>query len=85
MDVRLGLQANIERSTSNVDAARVARERKLRTEDLRNWRMLDRFVKVLRPVVAKRRLDRTFSDRRRTLGYAPYLSLFLFGLFNPVV
>ncbi len=60
-------------------------ERKLTAEDLRHWRLLERFVGVLEPVAAKHSLHPTFSDPRRTLGYAPYLSLFLFGLFNPVV
>lgn len=61
------------------------RERKVTAEDLRHWHLLEHFIKVLEPVVAKHTLHPTFSDPRRTLGYAPYLSLFLFGLFNPVV
>jgi hypothetical protein len=60
-------------------------ERKLTADDLRNWRMIDQFVNVLAPVAAKARLHPTFADPRRTAQYAPYLSLFLFGLFNPVV
>jgi len=36
-------------------------------------------------VAAPSALHPTFADPRRTLGYASYLSLFLFGLFNPVV
>jgi hypothetical protein len=63
----------------------VKRERKLTAEDLRHWHLLERFVEVLEPVAARHSLHPTFSDPRRTLGYAPYLSLFLFGLFNPVV
>jgi len=63
----------------------VERERKLTAEDLRHWHLLKHFIKVLKPVAAKQALHPTFSDPRRTLGYAPYLSLFLFGLFNPVV
>ena len=42
-------------------------------------------MEVLLPVVAKHQLHPTFSDPRRTLDYASYLALFLFGLFNPVV
>jgi hypothetical protein len=60
-------------------------ERKLTTKDLKNWRMIDQFLEVLTPVVSKARMHPTFADPRRTLQYAPYLSLFLFGLFNPVV
>jgi hypothetical protein len=44
--------------------------------ELQHWKLLERFEEVLAP---------TFADPRRTLGYAPYLSLFLFGLFNPAV
>ena len=60
-------------------------ERKLTAADLKNWRMIDQFLEVLTPVVSKARMHPTFEDPRRTLQYAPYLSLFLFGLFNPVV
>jgi len=63
----------------------VRNERKLTAEDLRHWHLLKRFVEVLEPVAAKQSLHPTFADPRRTLGYASYLSLFLFGLFNPVV
>jgi hypothetical protein len=63
----------------------VREERKLTEEDLRHWKLLERFQEVLKPVAAKSRMHPTFSDPRRTLGYASYLSLFLFGLFNPVV
>jgi hypothetical protein len=53
--------------------------------DLRHWRMLEVFQEVLESVFAQAPLPPTFQDPRRKLGYAPYLSLFLFGLFNPVV
>ena len=43
------------------------------------------FEGAVKRVFAKAQLDRTFADPRRQLGYGPYLSLFLFGLFNPVV
>lgn len=59
--------------------------RELTTADLRHWRLLGQFEEVLATVAEKHRLHPTFADPRRTLGYAPYLSLFLFGLFNPVV
>lgn len=58
---------------------------KLTVKDLRHWRLLKVFLEALKPVVSKSQMHPTFSDRRRTLGFAPYLSLFLFGLFNPVV
>ena len=60
-------------------------ECKLTTKDLRNWRLIDQFLEALTPVVSKVQMHPTFSDPRRTLPYAPYLALFLFGLFNPVV
>ena len=60
-------------------------ERKLTAEDLRNWDLIQRFLEILNNLVDGSQLHPTFSDPRRTLGYASYLSLFLFGLFNSVV
>lgn len=60
-------------------------ERKLSAKDLRNWRLIEHFLEVLLSVASKNRLHPSFSDSRRKLGYGPYLSLFLFGLFNPLV
>ena len=60
-------------------------ERKLSAKDLRNWRLIEQFLEVLLAVAAKHQLHPSFSDSRRKLGYAPYLGLFLFGIFNPVV
>jgi hypothetical protein len=57
----------------------------LTEQDLRHWKLIGRFLEVLEPLASKCQLHPTFEDPRRTLGYAPYLSLFLFGLFNPVV
>jgi DDE family transposase len=54
-------------------------------QDLRHWKLLDRFQKALGSVLAQTRLPKTFSDPRRELDCSSYLSLFLFGLFNPVV
>jgi hypothetical protein len=54
-------------------------------QDLRHWKLLDHFQDVLAWVLAKTRLPKTFSDPRRELDCRSYLSLFLFGLFNPVV
>jgi hypothetical protein len=59
--------------------------RKLTTKDLRNWNLLKGFGAALSEVAAKNQFHPSFSDPRRTLGYASYLSLFLFGLFNPAV
>jgi hypothetical protein len=61
------------------------RQRKVTTKDLKNWDLIESFVKELSAVASKNQLHPTFSDPRRTLDYATYLSLFLFGLFNPVV
>jgi hypothetical protein len=56
------------------------------TEDqLHNWRLVECFREALEKVYGSARLHPTFQDPRRTLGYGPYLSLFLLGLFNPVV
>ncbi len=60
-------------------------ERQLTAKDLHNWHLLEDFLKVLLVVAAKNRMHPTFADPRRELGYASYLCLFLFGLFNPVV
>jgi hypothetical protein len=54
-------------------------------QQLQHWKLLERFQEVLAPIAAKNSLAPTFADPRRTLGYAPYLSLFLFGLFNPAI
>jgi hypothetical protein len=53
--------------------------------DLHNWQMLEAFQEALDRVFARATLHRTFADPGRQVGYGPYLSLFLFGLFNPVV
>ena len=57
----------------------------LMERDLHHWQMLAVFQEVLAEVCQRRKLHQSFADPRRTLGCAPYLSLFLFGLFNPVV
>lgn len=59
--------------------------RKLTSKDLRNWRLMEEFLGVLTRLAPKQAVHPTFSDHRRTLGYAEYLSLFLFGVFNSVV
>lgn len=47
--------------------------------------MLQTFQRVLAGVFSKAKLHPTFDDPRRQLDYGAYLSLFLFGLYNPVV
>jgi hypothetical protein len=53
--------------------------------DLHHWRMLEAFEEAVERVFSKATLHPTFADPARKVGYGPYLSLFLFGLFNPVV
>jgi len=55
----------------------------LSEKDLRQWDLLAGFRQAL--ASAPRELDPSWSDRRRTCEYADYLSLFLFGLFNPAL
>jgi hypothetical protein len=47
--------------------------------------MLQAFEAAVARVFSQARLPATFSDPGRQLSYGRYLSLFLFGLFNPVV
>jgi hypothetical protein len=54
-------------------------------KDLRQWDLLAAFRQALAGQASPARLDRSWSDRRRTCAYADYLSLFLFGLFNPAL
>jgi hypothetical protein len=54
-------------------------------KDLHHWRVLEDFQEVLAQVTARAKLPPTLADPRRKLDGAAYLSLFLFGLFNPVV
>ena len=54
-------------------------------KDLRGFRLLEHFQKVLKRVESKFPSHPTFSDPRRRLDISQYLGLFLFGLFNPIV
>jgi hypothetical protein len=63
----------------------VARKRAIREADLRNWKLIEPFLELLPALSAKAPRHPSFGDPRRTLGYASYLCLFLFGLFNSVV
>jgi len=47
--------------------------------------LLDEFSQILQPVCAGHQLHPSLSDPDRQLTISSYLSLFLFGLFNPVV
>lgn len=58
----------------------------IKQSDLQRWRLIERFQAVLAEEVQKRGgLAGTWADARRELELGHYLSLFLFGLFNPVV
>lgn len=61
------------------------RERRLTAKDLRNWRLIEEFLQALAKLAPQHGGHPTFSDPRRELGCAEYLSLFLFGVFNSVV
>jgi hypothetical protein len=67
--------------------ARVARPKKteLSEKDLRGFRLLEHFQKVLERVESKFPPHPTFSDPRRRLDVSRYLGLYLFGLFNPII
>ena len=58
---------------------------KLSEKDLRQWDLLAAFRKALARRALARELHPSWSDPRRESGYADYLSLFLFGLFNPAL
>jgi len=53
--------------------------------DLRQWRLIEAFQSALAGLPPPADLHPSFKDPRRRLLYGEYLSLFLFGLFNPVV
>jgi hypothetical protein len=57
----------------------------LREEDLARWRLIEQFQARLERVAGESTQGGTFADPRRHLGQSDYLSLLLFGLFNPVV
>lgn len=60
----------------------------LREEDLSRWKLIEDFQRRLARAAQARpkgAVPRTESDPRRLLGAQDYLSLLLFGLFNPVV
>lgn len=55
-------------------------------KDLKQWRLIERFREALAGEFAARGEPQgTWADPQRQLALDQYLSLFLFGLFNPVV
>jgi hypothetical protein len=63
----------------------VASELKLSAADLKQWDLLARFREQLIEQCRSWVLHSSWSDGRRSLQYADYLSLFLFGLLNPAL
>ncbi len=60
----------------------------LREQDLSRWKLIEDFqARLVRAAQARPKdaVPRTESDPRRLLAAQDYLSLLLFGLFNPVV
>jgi Transposase DDE domain len=58
----------------------------MREKDLQRWRLIERFQMALAAEVEQRGgLRGTWVDPDRQLQLEQYLSLFLFGLYNPVV
>ena len=60
-------------------------KRQISEEQLSRWRLIEEFERRLKKAAAAGKEPRTFTDPRRKLGQKDYLSLLLFGLFNPVV
>ena len=60
-------------------------QRALTEADLSKWRLLEDFQGRLTQAAPKVRLAPTWSEPDRLLRYCDYLSLFLFGLLNPVL
>jgi hypothetical protein len=57
----------------------------LSERDLHHWRLLEDFRVAVNKGVDQGQLHSSFQHPARRLQYTEYLSLFLFGLFNPVV
>ncbi len=54
-------------------------------QDLHHWKVIEVFRSALLKAVQDKELHSGFQDPGRLVQHADYLSLFLFGLFNPVV
>jgi hypothetical protein len=61
------------------------KSRPLSEEQLRNWKVLDRFRKALRPRLSAAPKHPSESDPRRQLRAEEYFCLFVFRLFNPIL
>lgn len=57
----------------------------LSDEQMRNWKVLADFQVVMERTFGGAKLPSTLADPSRKLTHSRYLSLFLFGLLNPVV
>lgn len=58
----------------------------IKEKDLKQWRLIERFREALAAeTAAQGGVQGTWADPQRELKLDGYLSLFLFGLFNPVV
>jgi hypothetical protein len=66
-------------------AESVCNETQLTEKDLRQWDLLRAFQTALAQRVQPAQQHPSWADARRTCAYSEYLSLFLFGLFNPVL
>ena len=60
-------------------------KREISEKELSRWRLIEEFEERLERAMGASPEAGTFSDPRRKLGQKDYLSLLLFGLFNPVV
>lgn len=57
----------------------------IREAELRQWRLIETFGARVVELATQRGVAASWSDPRRHLLYGQYLSLFLFGLVNPVL
>ncbi len=62
-----------------------AAQLQLTEQDLRQWDLLAAFRQALARRAAPAQIHPSWLDARRNCDYADYLSLFLFGLFNPAL
>ncbi len=60
-------------------------QRKFSQRELHRWRLVEDFRERLAQAASDAALHPSWSAPQRRLNYADYLSLFLFGLLNPVV
>lgn len=57
----------------------------IKENQLNRWRLLGEFNRQLEQALPEAELHPTWEDPQRRLEMADYLSLFLFGIFNPVI